>query len=173
MANAITVIKNAGLLEVGNTVTLLCTRDFLGADDRNVFTAGTKYQFSVVQSLRVQATGDTAGLWAGDGTDFALVDKPVNSEGAVGKSGPIGVDGFNPDDAVDKPKHYQVVGNTRAENLINVMLAQYVKDNPDATPYQIFCAGNIFKYRLRVGNKDCPKQELGKIRKFGEMHDEK
>lgn len=74
-------------------------------------------------------------------------------------------------DNVTKPKHYQVVGNTEAKDLIKVMLEQYVKDNPEATPYQIYCAGNIFKYRLRVGEKDDPKQELGKIKQYGKMHD--
>ena len=75
-------------------------------------------------------------------------------------------------DMVDKPKHYQVIGNTEAKDLIKAMLEVYVKDNPDATPWQISCAANIFKYRLRIGAKDDPTQELGKIRKYKELHDD-
>lgn len=74
-------------------------------------------------------------------------------------------------DVVNKPKHYQVIGNTEAKSLIAVMLEQYVKDKPDATPYQIYCAGNAFKYRLRAGAKDNVEQEIGKANKYKEMHD--
>ncbi|AUR99137.1 protein of unknown function DUF3310 [Vibrio phage 1.262.O._10N.286.51.A9] len=76
------------------------------------------------------------------------------------------------EDVVNSPKHYMVVGNTEAKDLIKVMLEQYVEDNPNATPYQIYCAGNIFKYRLRVGAKDAVEQEIGKVKKYGEMHDD-
>ena len=73
-------------------------------------------------------------------------------------------------DAVDRPSHYMVIGNTEACDLIRVMLEQYVKDYPEATPYQIYCAGNSFKYRLRAGNKDNVEQEIAKAQKYKEMH---
>ncbi len=76
-----------------------------------------------------------------------------------------------PVDVVNAPSHYMIIGNTEAKDLINVMLEQYVKDTPTATPYQIFCAGNVFKYRLRAGSKDSVTQEIDKAKKYKEMHD--
>lgn len=80
-------------------------------------------------------------------------------------------DGGKPD-LVDKPNHYMVIGNTEAKDLIKVMLDQYVKDNPSATPYQIYCAGCSFKYRLRVGKKDAVGQEVRKALRYVDMHNE-
>ncbi len=74
-------------------------------------------------------------------------------------------------DLVNTPNHYMIIGNTEACDLIDVMLVQYVKDFPEATPYQIYCAGNAFKYRLRAGSKDNVEQEIKKAQKYKEMHD--
>ena len=72
-------------------------------------------------------------------------------------------------DAVNTPSHYMIIGNTEACDLIRVMLEQYKKDNPEATPYQCYCAGNVFKYRLRAGGKDNVEQEIAKANKYKEM----
>lgn len=77
---------------------------------------------------------------------------------------------LNAPDVVNTPNHYMIIGNTEACDLIKVMLGQYVKDFPEATPYQIYCAGNAFKYRLRAGGKDNVEQEIAKALKYREMH---
>ncbi len=73
-------------------------------------------------------------------------------------------------EAVHSPKHYMVIGDTEACDLIACMLGQYVKDKPNATPYQIYCAGNVFKYRLRAGEKDDLQQDIDKANKYKAMH---
>ncbi len=107
-------------------------------------------------TIRVNFDNEAGTIGPVDGTFLAVVETTT---------GPV-----DANEAVHSPKHYMVIGDTEACDLIACMLGQYVKDNPNATPYQIYCAGNVFKYRLRAGEKDDLQQDIDKANKYKAMH---
>ncbi len=106
-------------------------------------------------TIRVNFDNEAGTIGPVDGTWLSVAETPW----------PVDVN-----DAVHSPKHYMVIGDTQACDLIACMLGQYVKDNPNATPYQIFAAGCVFKYRLRAGEKDDLQQDIDKANKYKAMH---
>lgn len=70
-------------------------------------------------------------------------------------------------DMVNNPNHYDVFGNITAIDIIKVVLDSEL--TADLTPYQVFCLGNVLKYRLRLGGKDDIKQELHKALKYKQL----
>lgn len=67
------------------------------------------------------------------------------------------------DDVVNSPKHYQLFESVEA---IEVIAHAMTKDQ-----FFGYCFGNALKYRLRAGEKDDPKQDLAKAKKYGELYE--
>lgn len=69
-----------------------------------------------------------------------------------------------PEDVVNRPSHYQLWPGTEALDVIRRQL----------TPEEFrgYLKGNIFKYRLRAGNKDDAQQDIEKAKKYAEWLEE-
>lgn len=66
-------------------------------------------------------------------------------------------------DQVNKPSHYQILGEVEAIDVIKATLSE--------EEFRGYCLGNILKYRLRAGNKDDVIQELAKANKYKEIYE--
>jgi len=66
-------------------------------------------------------------------------------------------------DAVHSPKHYAVFADVEAIEIIARSMTKEM--------FKGYCFGNLLKYRLRAGNKDDVKQELGKADKYKELYE--
>lgn len=66
-------------------------------------------------------------------------------------------------EAVHSPKHYAVFDDVEAIEIIARSMTKEM--------FKGYCFGNLLKYRLRAGNKDDIKQELGKADKYKELYE--
>ena len=66
-------------------------------------------------------------------------------------------------DAIKSPKHYQILDG--CESITIIASAMTVEQ------WNGFCLGNIIKYRLRAGNKDALKQDIGKADFYKELYE--
>lgn len=67
------------------------------------------------------------------------------------------------EEAVHSPKHYAVFDDVEAIEIIARSMTKEM--------FKGYCFGNLLKYRLRAGNKDDVKQELGKADKYKELYE--
>lgn len=94
---------------------------------------------------------DEAVDWNGHETHSVIVlsTPPLNSEYNTETS---------IDTAVYNPKHYSVIGDVEAIELIaRSMTVEMFKG---------YCLGNLMKYRLRLGAKDAVEQDLKKAQNY-------
>lgn len=64
-------------------------------------------------------------------------------------------------DLVNKPRHYNILGNTQAIELIARSMTR--------EQFYGYCLGNIMKYQLRAGKKDNADQDLLKSKQYVEL----
>jgi len=76
-----------------------------------------------------------------------------------------------PDDVVNHPKHYTDSFPLETRYLIEALL-NAVCESTDLSPWQVFCLGNMFKYRLRAGEKGSAEQDINKANKYREFFQE-
>ena len=67
-------------------------------------------------------------------------------------------------DAVNSPQHYQFFPDLEAIEVIARSMTQ--------EQFYGYCLGNRLKYRLRLGNKDKPEQEIAKSDKYLELYEQ-
>lgn len=70
-------------------------------------------------------------------------------------------------DQVHQPKHYEVVPNIQAKEMIETILNSVLTKG--MSPYQVYCLGNTLKYRLRAGKKDNLQQDIDKANEYVNM----
>ncbi|WP_421276141.1 DUF3310 domain-containing protein [Aeromonas veronii] len=66
-------------------------------------------------------------------------------------------------DLVERPKHYDLFGDGTTEAI------QVIQKTLTKEEFKGYLKGNILKYRLRIGEKDDAKQEIGKIKAYNKM----
>lgn len=66
-------------------------------------------------------------------------------------------------EAVKKPKHYQVIENVEA---IQIIAQSMTKEQ-----FKGYCLGNILKYRLRAGKKDELEQDIRKAEEYKHLYE--
>lgn len=73
------------------------------------------------------------------------------------------------EDVIKAPKHYEVVPNLKAKEIVKLVLNSELCDG--MTGYQKGCLFSVLKYRLRAGKKDGnnPLQDLAKSDEFVAM----
>ncbi|WCE28430.1 DUF3310 domain-containing protein [Vibrio sp. SCSIO 43137] len=72
------------------------------------------------------------------------------------------------EDMVNNPKHYEVIEDVEAKDVIKASLTAIYGE----AGWKAYCLGNILKYRLRAGGKDALEQEIAKAVKYKEMSNE-
>ena len=76
------------------------------------------------------------------------------------------------DDVVGSPSHYTKHLPFEVIDMIKVILNSELCE--DMSPYEMFCLGNILKYRMRAGYKGSMTTDIEKAMKYEEfMHDSK
>lgn len=66
-------------------------------------------------------------------------------------------------------KHYELFEGVEAKDVLEVLAGSYICD--DMTAWESWCFLTMMKYRLRIGKKDDPSQELKKIADYTAMLD--
>lgn len=84
---------------------------------------------------------------------------PITQYDWSGWSKPTSINDNN--DAVHKPKHYQLIDGVES---IQVIACSLTRDE-----WRGFCLGNEMKYRLRAGKKDNLQQEIDKANEYNSL----
>lgn len=71
------------------------------------------------------------------------------------------------EDVIKKPKHYEVVPNLEAKDIVKLVLNSELCHG--MTGYQKGCLFSVLKYRLRAGKKDDALQDIAKSDEFVNM----
>ena len=85
---------------------------------------------------------------------------------------PIG-DGMSPNNdeeintQVSNVKHYEVFRGVEAKDIMELVAKSGLVDH--LSSWEVFCFLTVLKYRLRVGDKDNPQQDLDKANRYKEL----